>query len=173
MHSLFLPAMGLMHRLRFGVKFALSGALGLALLIFFGASQAWTYHQRVQGLAAELAAVDLMKLLVDWNKILIDSRAIVIGAKPGDAEVRSRFNTQAQVLTQAVATFRLEGEARALPASRPPLPTPRPPVVATPAPSTRPQLPVRAKPAVAIAPPPATRKAAAAPQGDDGNWETF
>jgi len=166
MHSLFLPAMGLMHRLRFGVKFALSGALGLALLIFFGASQAWTYHQRVQGLAAELAAVDLMKLLVDWNKILIDSRAIVIGAKPGDAEVRSGFNTQAQVLMQAVATFRLEGEARALPASRPP-------VVATPAPSARPQLPVRAKPAVAITPPLATRKAAAAPQGDDGNWETF
>lgn len=166
MHSLFLPAMGLMHRLRFGVKFALSGALGLALLIYFGASQAWTYQQRVQGQAAELAAVDLMKLLVDWNKVLIDSRAIVIGAKPGDAEVRSRFNTQAQVLMQAVATFRLEGEARALPASRPP-------VVATPAPSARPQLPVRAKPAVAITPPLATRKAAAAPQGDDGNWETF
>ena len=98
MHSLFSPAVGLMHRLRFGVKFAVSGALGLALLIYFGASQAWTYHQRVQGLAAELAAVDLMKLLVDWNKVLIDSRAIVIGAKTGDAEVRSRFNTQAQVV---------------------------------------------------------------------------
>lgn len=88
MTSFFLPAIALMGRLRFGFKFALAGLVTFALLLYLGSLQAYDLHHRVQQLMAQRTAVGLMAHLVEWNKVLIESRRIAITAAPGDESVR-------------------------------------------------------------------------------------
>ncbi len=95
MKKIFKPAMRLMARLHFGLKFTVSGLTVFALLIYMGFLHVYTLNERVTQLQSERAAVSLMALLVDWNKALIDSRRITITAAAGDESVRQRFNLNA------------------------------------------------------------------------------
>ncbi len=87
-----------MGRLRFGFKFALAGLVTFALLLYLGSLQVYDLHHRVQQLMAQRTAVGLMAHLVEWNKVLIESRRIAITAAPGDESVRQRFRQQAAVV---------------------------------------------------------------------------
>ena len=108
MLSIFSPAVTLMGRLRFGAKFALSGAVVFALLIYMGYLQVSALNQRVNALMAERAATALMSHLVEWNKVLIESRRIAITAVPGDEGVRQRFKQQAEVVNKKLAQIEAE-----------------------------------------------------------------
>jgi hypothetical protein len=99
-----------MGRLRFGLKFALSGLVVFTLLLYTGFLQVNSLHQRVNMLKSERAAVSLMVHLVEWNKVLIESRRIAITAAPGDEAVRQRFKQQAAVVDRKLAE--IEGEIR-------------------------------------------------------------
>ena len=98
MNGFFGPATALMARLRFSYKFALSGLVALALLLWLGLSQLWALQARVSMIASERAAVALMADLVEWNKVLIESRRITITAAPGDPAVRQRFKDNARAV---------------------------------------------------------------------------
>lgn len=104
----FSPAVALMNRLRFSWKFAVSGAAVFSFLLYMGFTQWYVLHERVKHLRAERAAVDLMAYLVDWNKVLIDSRRIVITAKPGDEAVRQQFARQAGVVEKKLVEIEAE-----------------------------------------------------------------
>ncbi len=91
MHGFFAPATALMARLRFGLKFTLSGLVALALLVYLGLSELSSQHKRVSMIDSERAAVALMADLVEWNKVLIESRHITITGAAGDEAVRQRF----------------------------------------------------------------------------------
>jgi len=114
MNSLFLPAIALMGRLRFGFKFAVAGLVTFALLLYLGSLQVYDLHQRVHALVAQRAAVGLMAHLVEWNKVLIESRRIAITAAPGDEGVRQRFRQQAAVVDRKLAEIE-QGVAQAAP----------------------------------------------------------
>ena len=114
MNAFFSPAIALMGRLRFGLKFALSGLVVFAFLLYLGLSQASLLHSRVRMLAAERVAVGLMSHLVEWNKVLVESRRIAITAVPGDEGVRQRFKQQASVVDRKLAEIEAE-VARATP----------------------------------------------------------
>ncbi|WP_066267492.1 methyl-accepting chemotaxis protein [Hydrogenophaga palleronii] len=111
MSLFFAPGIALMQRIRFPAKFAASGLLGFALLLYFGINEAWLAHQRLRGLEAEQVAVSLMKSLVDWNKVLIDSRHVVITAKEGDESVRSRFDAQSKVVDRKLEEIEAQTQA--------------------------------------------------------------
>jgi methyl-accepting chemotaxis protein len=98
MNGFFGPATALMARLRFSYKFALSGLVALALLLYMGISQLSALQARVSMIDSERAAVALMAELVEWNKVLIESRRITITAAPGDAAVRQRFRDNAKAV---------------------------------------------------------------------------
>ena len=110
MNSLFSPAVALMGRLRFGLKFAIAGLVVFALLLYMGFLQVSSMHQRVTVLDSERAAVSLMAHLVEWNKVLIESRRIAITAAPGDETVRQRFKQQAAVVDNKLAQIEAEVE---------------------------------------------------------------
>ena len=98
MNGFFGPAAALMARLRFSYKFALSGLVALALLLYMGVSQLSALQARVSMIDSERAAVALMADLVEWNKVLIESRRITITAAPGDQAVRQRFKDNARAV---------------------------------------------------------------------------
>ncbi len=98
MTGFFGPATALMARLRFSYKFALSGIVALVLLVYMGISQLSALQSRVSMIASERAAVALMADLVEWNKVLIESRRITITAGPGDPAVRQRFKDNAKAV---------------------------------------------------------------------------
>ena len=98
MNGFFGPATALMARLRFSYKFALSGLVALALLLYMGISQLSALQARVTMIESERAAVALMADLVEWNKVLIESRRITITAAPGDQSVRQRFKDNAKAV---------------------------------------------------------------------------
>ncbi len=108
MTSFFSPAVILMRRLRFSLKFTLSGLVLFALLLYMGFLQVNALHHRVRSLESERAAVSLMAHLVEWNKVLIESRRIAISAAPGDEAVRQRFKQQAAVVEHKLVE--IEGE---------------------------------------------------------------
>ena len=108
MSSFFFPAVALMERLRFSLKFALAGFVVFALLLYMGLIQVTTLHQRVSTLDSERAAVSLMAHLVEWNKVLIESRRIAITAAPGDETVRQRFKQQAAVVDRKLGEIEAE-----------------------------------------------------------------
>jgi methyl-accepting chemotaxis protein len=95
MKSLFSPAISLMSRFRFGYKFAVSGLIVFTLLIYVGMLQIRILNERATQLQSERAATSVMALLVDWNKVLIESRRITITATSGDDSVRQRFQQNA------------------------------------------------------------------------------
>jgi methyl-accepting chemotaxis protein len=108
MNSFFSPAAALMGRLRFGLKFTLAGLVIFTLVIYMGIAQISTLHERVRTLESERAAVSLMAHLVEWNKVLIESRRIAITAAPGDEGVRQRFKQQAAVVDKKLAEIEAE-----------------------------------------------------------------
>ena len=71
-------------------------------------------HARVQQIDSKRVAVAMMADLVEWNKVLIESRRITITAAPGDQAVRQRFKDNAK----AVQAFRGLLLAHAAAASR-------------------------------------------------------
>ena len=98
MDSFFAPATALMARLRFSLKFALSGLIALALLVYLGFSALAALQERVSTIASERAAVALMSPLVEWNKVLIENRRIAITTAAGDEGVRQRLKQHAGVV---------------------------------------------------------------------------
>jgi len=108
MKSLFNPAIALMGRLHFGMKFAVSGLVVFALLLYVGSVQISVLSKRTASLQSERAAVVLMARLVEWNKVLIESRRIAITAAPGDEGVRQRFKQQAAVIDKKLAEIEAE-----------------------------------------------------------------
>jgi methyl-accepting chemotaxis protein len=114
MNGFFGPATALMARLRFSYKFALSGLVALALLLYMGATEISTLQSRVSMIASERAAVALMADLVEWNKVLIESRRIAITATPGDAAVRQRFQDNAKSVNAVLKRIE-DGVAKARP----------------------------------------------------------
>ena len=114
MNGFFGPATALMARLRFSYKFALSGLVALALLLYMGVTEITTLHSRVSMIASERAAVALMAELVEWNKVLIESRRIAITSAPGDAAVRQRFQDNAKSVNAVLKRIE-DGVAKATP----------------------------------------------------------
>ncbi|WP_310740122.1 methyl-accepting chemotaxis protein [Aquincola tertiaricarbonis] len=108
------PAIWLMSRLRFGMKFALSGTIVFGLLAFLGVASVIASYQQVGALRSQAAAVDLMKSLAQWNQVLIESRRITITAPPGDTTVRERFRQQAAVVERTLTEIETQ-VAQALP----------------------------------------------------------
>jgi methyl-accepting chemotaxis protein len=111
MNGFFGPATALMAKLRFSLKFALSGLVALALLLYMGGNELASQQKRVSMIASERAAVDLMAHLVEWNKVLIESRRITITAAPGDEGVRQRFKDNAKAVEAVLK--RIEGGVQA------------------------------------------------------------
>src|SRR3954468_3208925 len=103
MKRLFAPAVALMARLRFRSKFVLCGGLAAVLLLWLGITQAERLNERLQMIESERSAVALMATLVEWNKVLIENRRIVITTSPGDESVRQRLQGQAVVIDKVLA----------------------------------------------------------------------
>ena len=111
MQGLFRPAVALMAALRFRSKFALCGSVLAAVLLWLGITQAERLGERVRMIESERAAVAMMATLVEWNKVLIENRRLVITAAPGDATVRQRLKQQAVVIEGVLA--RIEAQVAA------------------------------------------------------------
>jgi hypothetical protein len=103
MKRLFAPAVALMARLRFRSKFVLCGGLAAVLLLWLGITQAERLNERLHMIESERSAVALMATLVEWNKVLIENRRIVITTSPGDETVRQRLQGQAVVIDKVLA----------------------------------------------------------------------
>ena len=82
------PAIALMRRVTFPIKFAITGAFFLLALLFFGAQSAMQAHDRVQGLQAEAQAIALYRALLDLNLSLLDSRRLAVMGDVGGAKAR-------------------------------------------------------------------------------------
>jgi len=102
MKSLFAPAIALMARLRFRSKFLLCGAITAVLLLWLGVTQVERLNERVRMIESERNAVALMGTLVEWNKVLIENRRIVITTAPGDEAVRQRLRAQKDVIDKVL-----------------------------------------------------------------------
>ncbi len=109
MKSLLLPIVALMARLRFRSKFALCGGIMAAVLVWLGFTQVDRLNERVRMIASERQAVAMMATLVEWNKVLIENRRIVITTPP--AEVRDRLKQQAVIIDAVLA--RVEAQVAA------------------------------------------------------------
>ena len=103
MNTLIRPGVAIMGRLRFRSKFILSGIIAGALLLWLGVTAVGKLHERVRMIESERAAVALMATLVEWNKVLIENRRIVITTTPGDNTVRDRLKQQAGVIEKTLA----------------------------------------------------------------------
>jgi methyl-accepting chemotaxis protein len=103
MQSLFRPAIALMARLRFRLKFVVCGGVMAAVLLWLGITQVERLGERVSMIESERAAVAMMATLVEWNKVLIENRRLVITAAPGDQSVRERLKAQAVVIDKVLA----------------------------------------------------------------------
>src|SRR6188768_328273 len=97
-----------MARLRFRSKFALCGGLTAVVLVWLGATQIARLNDRVEMIESERAAVAMMATLVEWNKVLIENRRLVITTAPGDEGVRQRLKQQATTIAQVLATIESE-----------------------------------------------------------------
>jgi len=103
MNKLLAPAVALMARLRFRSKFLLCGAITGALLLWLGITQVERLDQRVRMIESERSAVALMATLVEWNKVLIENRRIVITTAPDDQGVRERLKAQKVAIDKVLA----------------------------------------------------------------------
>jgi methyl-accepting chemotaxis protein len=104
-----------MKRLRFKYKFVLPGLVAGALLLWLGFNAVGQLNERVRMIESERAAVALMATLVEWNKVLIENRRIVIMTAPGDESVRGRLKQQAGVIEKTLAQIEAEvGRAQPL-----------------------------------------------------------
>lgn len=99
-----------MNRLRFPVKFALSGAIISVVLAYFAWSSLAILSTRVQQIKSELAGSAFIGDLVEWNKVLIEYRRIAITAAPGDESVKDRLKKHAAVTEEIMR--KLEADAK-------------------------------------------------------------
>jgi methyl-accepting chemotaxis protein len=97
-----------MARLRVSRKFLLAGVPALLLLLALGFVVGQRLHQRVQQIESKRAAVALMADLVEWNKVLIESRRIAITGKAGDPAVMDAFKRQAEVVGRKLADIQAD-----------------------------------------------------------------
>ncbi|MEY8879739.1 MAG: methyl-accepting chemotaxis protein [Leptothrix sp. (in: b-proteobacteria)] len=105
------PAAALMSRMRFGRKFMLTGLIALVLLLLIGGRVITALHDRVNALESKRAAIGVMAELVEWNKVLIESRRLAItgAATTGLAQFKQHeaaVDQQLARIDQAVATVR-------------------------------------------------------------------
>jgi methyl-accepting chemotaxis protein len=97
MNSFLNPAARIMGRLRLSGKFLVAGAVALLLLVSISGTLLASLQARVSAVESKREAAAMMGLLVDWNKVLIESRRISITGNPGDA-VLSKFSLHAQTI---------------------------------------------------------------------------
>ncbi|WP_330892967.1 methyl-accepting chemotaxis protein [Ramlibacter alkalitolerans] len=97
------PVIALMARLSFRAKFIVCGAITGLLLLWLGATQLERLNERVHMIESERSAVALMATLVEWNKVLIENRRIVITTAPDDQGVRQRLRAQKDVVDKVLA----------------------------------------------------------------------
>ena len=102
MLTLFAPAILLMGRLRFGLKFALAGSLFALSLSYFAWHSLSGLSDRITQIDSEQAGTTLIGDLVQWNKALIAYRRIAISAKAGDDSVRAALRTQGEAVDAAL-----------------------------------------------------------------------
>ena len=105
------PATALMARLRLGNKFLLAGIPTLLLLVALGLAAARSLDQRVEAIESKRAAVALMADLVEWNKVLIESRRVAITGTPGDPAALEAFKRQAENVNRTLAAIDKHVEA--------------------------------------------------------------
>ena len=103
MNAFFLPASALMARLRLGPKFLLAGVPTLLLLLALGLAAAQYLNARVSAIESKRVAVALMADLVEWNKVLIESRRVTITGTPGDPAALEGFKKQAATVDRQLA----------------------------------------------------------------------
>ncbi len=103
MNAFFVPASALMARLRLGPKFLLAGVPTLLLLLALGLAAAQYLNARVSAIESKRVAVALMTDLVEWNKVLIESRRVTITGKPGDPAALEGFRKQAATVDRQLA----------------------------------------------------------------------
>jgi methyl-accepting chemotaxis protein len=106
--NLFKPVIALMARMRFRSKFVVAGGITAVLLLWLGVAQVQRLNERVQMIDSERAAVAMMATLVEWNKVLIENRRIVIMTAPGDETVRQRLKQQAAVIDKVLLQIEKE-----------------------------------------------------------------
>ena len=99
----FHPAAALMAHLRMGPKFLLGGVPVLLLLIALGVGVTQSLHERVRSIQSKRMAASLMADLVEWNKVLIESRRITITGAAADPAVMAGFKTYAEVVNRKLA----------------------------------------------------------------------
>ena len=102
MKLLFLPALLLMQRLRFPAKFALTGALFLAVLGYLGWHSISTLNLRLQQIVAEQDGSALVADLVSLNQALIEYRRVAVNAPVGDDAVKPRLQALSTANTMAL-----------------------------------------------------------------------
>ena len=100
MNTLFAPAAALMARLRLGPKFLLAGIPTLILLLALGFAAVQDLNERVHALESKRVATALMGELVEWNKVLIESRRVAITGTPGDPAALEAFKKQSAAVNQ-------------------------------------------------------------------------
>ena len=105
------PATALMARLRLGNKFLLADIQTLLLLVALGLAAARSLDQRVEAIESKRAAVALMADLVEWNKVLIESRRVAITGTPGDPAALEAFKRQAENVNRTLAAIDKHVEA--------------------------------------------------------------
>ncbi len=103
MKRFFQPAAALMARLRVSRKFMLAGMPAMVLLLLLGMGVVHNLDQRVQAIESKRAAVALMADLIEWNKVLIESRRVAITGTAGDPAVLAAFKQQAEVVNRKLA----------------------------------------------------------------------
>ncbi len=103
MNAFFAPASALMARLRLGPKFLLAGVPTLLLLLVLGLAAAQYLNARVSAIESKRVAVALMADLVEWNKVLIESRRVTITGTPGDLAALEGFKKQAAAVDRQLA----------------------------------------------------------------------
>ncbi len=100
MNTLFAPAAALMARLRLGPKFLLAGIPTLILLLALGFAAVRDLNERVHALESKRVATALMAELVEWNKVLIESRRVAITGTPGDPAALEAFKKQSAAVNK-------------------------------------------------------------------------
>ncbi len=100
MNTLFAPAAALMARLRLGPKFLLAGIPTLILLLALGFAAVRDLNERVHALESKRVATALMAELVEWNKVLIESRRVAITGTPGDPAALEAFKKQSTAVNK-------------------------------------------------------------------------
>jgi len=113
MQRLLSPAVALMARMRFTGKFMLTGIIALAVLLAVAYTLIVSLQARVSALDAKREATRFMGVLVEWEKVLIESRRVASSGSSGEARLAA-FKEQAQVVERELAQVE-DAAARARP----------------------------------------------------------